>query len=106
MNVLLTESPNSDCTVVLADGTEIDVESFDLWYHNLAKFQNWSCAAGVDSIVVESDFQVWSGVCRNDNLGNLLDENFSLLQNPTVCVKDQCTTCIADLINDKKMSKE
>lgn len=106
MTVFLTESPNSDCTAILADGTEIDIESWDLWRNNIAYFQGWNCAAGMDSIVVESDFQVWSGVCRNDNLGNLMDENFSLLKEPTVCVKNQCTTCIADLINDKKMSKE
>lgn len=106
MNVLLVESVNSDCTVVLADGTEIDVESFEVWRNNLANFQGWTCSAGVDSIVVETDFQVWSGVCRNDNMGNLFDENFSLLEKPTVCEKIQCTTCIADLINNKKMSKE
>jgi hypothetical protein len=102
MNVLLVESKTADCTVVLKDGTRIDVNSWDLFNKDLHHFKGWACTAGTDSIIVESDFQVWSGVCRNDNLGNLFDDDFSLLQTPTVCTKDQCTTCPADLINNKK----
>lgn len=102
MNVLLVESEMSDCTVVLKDGTKIDVNSYDLFNKDLYHFKGWTCAAGTDSILVESDFQVWSGICRNDNLGNLFDDNFNLLQSPTVCTKDQCTTCPTDLINAKK----
>ena len=102
MNVLLVESTTADCTVVLKDGTRIDVNSWDLFNKDLHHFKGWTCTAGIDSIIVESDCQVWSGVCRNDNLGNLFDDDFSLLQSPTICTKDQCTTCPADLINTKK----
>lgn len=102
MNVLLVESKMSDGTVVLKDGTTIDVNLMDLFRKDLHHFKGWTCTAGTDGILVESDFQVWSGVCRNDNLGNLFDDNFNLLQSPTVCTKDQCTTCPTDLINAKK----
>ena len=102
MNVLLVESKMADCTVVLKDGTEIDVNSWDLFKKDLHYFKGWTCTAGTDSIIIESDFQVWSGVCRNNNLGNLFDNNFSLLQSLTVCTKDQCTTCPVDLTNTKK----
>lgn len=102
MNALLVESADSDCTVVLKDGTEIDVSSWELWRNNLHNFKGWQCNAGSDTIIIESNFEVWSGVCRNDNLGNLLDENFSLLQSPTICTKNHCTTCMSDLNNSKK----
>jgi hypothetical protein len=92
----------SDCAVVFKDGTKIDVNSWDLFNKDLHYFKGWSCTAGSDSILIESDFQVWSGTCRNDNLGNLFDDNFKLLQSPTVCTKDQCTTCTIDLNNTKK----
>lgn len=103
MSVLLVESKTADCTVVLKDGTEIDIESWELWRNNLHYFKGWTCAAGSDSIIIESDFQVWSGVCRNDNLGNLLDDNFSLFKEPTICTTNQCTACISDLTNSKKL---
>ena len=106
MSVLLVESKTADCTVVLKDGTEIDIESWELWRNNLHHFKGWTCAAGSDTIIIESDFQVWSGVCRNDNLGNLLDDNFSLLKEMTICTKNQCTTCTSDLNNSKKLIQE
>jgi hypothetical protein len=102
MNVLLVESEMSDCTIVLKDGTTIDVNSQDLFRKDLHHFKGWTCTAGTDSILIESDFQVWSGVCRNDNLGNLFDDNFDLFQSPTVCTRNQCTTCESDLLNTKK----
>ena len=102
MNVLLIESEVSDCIVVLKDGATIEANSLDLFRKDLHHFKGWTCTAGTDSILIESDFQVWSGICRIDNLGNLFDDDFNLLQSPTVCTKDQCTTCENDLTNTKK----
>ena len=65
MNVLLVESKMSDCTVVLRDGTKIDVNSYDLFNEDLYHFKGWTCAAGTDGILIESDFQVPKGL-NND----------------------------------------
>lgn len=102
MSALLQESSNNDCTVVLQDGSKIDIDCLDLWRNNLHNFKGWICNAGMDTIIIESDFTVWSGVCRNDNMGNLFDDDFALAKGPTVCVKDHCTTCKSDLNNFKK----
>jgi MoaA/NifB/PqqE/SkfB family radical SAM enzyme len=102
MSVLLVENKHCDVTVVLKDGSEIDIFSDQLFNNDLHHWQGWICNAGYDGIYIESDFNVYSAVCYNDNLGNLFDDNFSLLKTPTVCRQEKCTSCSYDLGMSKK----
>lgn len=102
MSVLLVRDHNCNATVVLKDGTEIDVYVHQLVDKNLHHWQGWICNAGVDSIFIESDYTVYSAQCRNDKLGNLFDSSFSLFKDPTVCRSEHCSNCTSDLYLLKK----
>ncbi len=54
----------------------------------LNQFNGWSCNAGVDSIDVNYDGQVWSSICKHKNLGRL--DNFKLLDEPGTCPFEIC----------------
>jgi len=77
------------------------------WLHNnqLDCWNNWSCNAGFLRLSIDENFDVYSGECQNDYLGNLLTE-WDLLDSPTTCVKNRCTGCTDDLLigKHKKLS--
>ena len=68
------------------------------WLHNeqLDHWQGWSCEAGATRLLIDKDFEVYSGECKNDSLGNAL-AGFDLLES-SICKQDRCTGCTDDLI--------
>ena len=51
------------------------------------------------SVDLDKNFDVWSGECKNDYLGNALKEWRP--KNDTVCKQATCTGCTDDLITKK-----
>lgn len=68
------------------------------WIHNeqLDNWKGWQCEAGASRLMIDKNFNVYSGECKNDSLGNALTD-FTLLEH-TVCKQDRCTGCTDDLI--------
>jgi hypothetical protein len=69
--------------------------------HNLDHWQGWHCNAGVNRIAIEYDFNVYSGDCRNDLLGNALTD-FDIFVEPTICKRSRCSGCMDDLLIEKR----
>jgi hypothetical protein len=101
MNAVLTEDIHCNAIVELQDGSEIKISANQLYDNNLHHWKGWHCNAGVTSIYIDVDFSVYSGTCKNDELGNLFDENFSFLNDYTICKKERCTACASDLYAGK-----
>ena len=71
------------------------------WMHNqgLDTWQGWHCNAGHTRFYIDKNFDIWSGECKNDYLGNALKEWRP--KNDTVCKQATCTGCTDDLITKK-----
>jgi hypothetical protein len=96
---LIENQENYNCRVVTTSGDEYLV--YANWLHNekLDNWKGWVCDAGATRISIDQNFNIYSGECRNDSLGNALGE-FTILEN-TVCKKDRCTGCTDDLVISK-----
>jgi hypothetical protein len=98
------KDPDCNAVITAADGQETAIRAYRLYDSNLAKWQGWNCAAGKDMIFVDHDFTVYGGQCRNDCLGNLFDKEFKLLTKSTICRRETCTPCEADLLVKKQQN--
>jgi hypothetical protein len=90
-----------NCKITLDDGREFNVNAN--WLHNnqLDLWQGWACDAGRLRLSVNHKFDVYSGVCENDFLGNLFG-SWQPLSSPTVCKRARCDGCTDDLLISKK----
>ena len=71
------------------------------WMHNegLDTWQGYHCDAGNTRFYIDKNFDAWSGECKNNYLGNVLqDWN---IKTDTVCKRTTCTGCTDDLITRK-----
>lgn len=93
------DHPNYNCKITLESGKEHLV--YANWIHNqnLDHWQGWCCDAGHTRFYIDKYFDIWSGECKNDHLGNVLDE--WNIQPNTVCKRATCTGCTDDLIISK-----
>lgn len=89
-----------NCKVTTADGKSYHINAN--WLHNndLDHWQGWQCNAGYQRLLIDENFDVYSGECMNDNLGNLFTE-WTPLDRPTVCKRSTCTGCTDDLLTRK-----
>ena len=53
-----------------------------------------------DDFNIDKNFDIWSGACENDYLGNVLDS--WNIQTDTVCKQKTCTGCTDDLMTKKQ----
>ncbi len=97
----LTNHEYYNCEVITSDSTKYRISANWLHSHELDNWKDWQCEAGYNRVYIDSDNNVFSGQCFNDNLGNL-DTQWTLLNTPTVCKRDRCTGCTDDLIVYKK----
>jgi hypothetical protein len=72
------------------------------WLHNndLDHWQGWRCNAGHQRISIDENFDVYSGECMNDQLGNLFG-SWDLLPAAGTCRRQTCTGCTDDLVIKK-----
>lgn len=90
---------NYNCEITLDNGEKYLI--YANWLHNnkLDNWKWWQCDAGVNRILINENFDVYSGECKNDFLGNLFI-NFNILKD-NFCKRDRCTGCTDDLITKK-----
>jgi hypothetical protein len=89
-----------NCEITLSTGEQYRVGAN--WIHNnqLDTWQGWSCNAGFQRLDIDKDFNVHSGQCQNDYLGNL-KTGWDPLDRPTTCKQPRCTGCTDDLLITK-----
>jgi hypothetical protein len=99
---LLPEHDHWDynCIVTAQDGTVRRL--YANWLHNNDQdfYTGWQCSAGESRFYIDSKFEVWSGQCRNNHLGNILSE-WDPLENGAICQKQRCGGCTDDLVTKK-----
>lgn len=93
-----SDQTNYNCRITLDNGEEYNV--FSSWIHNegLDRWKDWHCDVGSTRLFVDYDLTVYSGECKNDNLGNI--DTFNLKED-TVCKYDYCSGCTADVACNK-----
>ena len=92
----LTNHENYNCRAITESGEEFLI--YANWLHNnqLDSWRGWQCGAGATRLMIDKNFDIYSGECKNDYLGNALTD-FQLLEH-TICKQDRCTGCTDDLI--------
>lgn len=68
------------------------------------QYQGWFCWAGHESMMIDSQGNVFVATCRAEKLGNIYEE-FELPTEPIVCPKAWCG-CAADLNTSKAKNLE
>jgi MoaA/NifB/PqqE/SkfB family radical SAM enzyme len=64
---------------------------------HLNKFKDWTCNAGIESLMINWDGDVHRATCRvGGSLGNIYAGTFSIPINPIICDRNYCT-CAADI---------
>lgn len=71
------------------------------WIHNekLDLWRGYHCDAGLTRFYIDKNFDIWSGECQNDHLGNVLDTWTTKPNNR--CQRDRCLGCTDDLLTRK-----
>jgi len=91
-----------NCKVVTDDNKTYLVDALRLHNNNLHHWDGWICNAGMDSIRIDSDLNVYNAGCKQKLIANLkhLSESNTSLQlptTPTICDKPTCDGCSYDL---------
>jgi MoaA/NifB/PqqE/SkfB family radical SAM enzyme len=69
----------------------------DMIKEHLNQFKDWTCNAGIESLMINWDGDVHRATCRvGGSLGNIYEGNFTIPLTPIVCTRDTCT-CAADI---------
>jgi MoaA/NifB/PqqE/SkfB family radical SAM enzyme len=93
-----TVKPN----VVMHSETEFgpfsrSIHSNDVIKLHLNKFKDWTCNAGLESLMINWDGEVYRATCRvGGSLGNIYKGDFVAPRDPVICTRDWCT-CAADI---------
>ena len=90
---------NYNCIVTADTGLQRRVYANWLHNSNLDNWQGWHCDAGTTRFYIDSKFNIYSGECQNDFLGNVLTKWQT--KNNNVCQQPTCTGCTDDLITSK-----
>ena len=93
---------NYNCRITLDSGEEYLIYANQLHNEKLNNWKGWSCEAGATRLLIDKNFDLYSGECKNDYLGNAL-EPFEI-KTSTICVRDRCTGCTDDLVVAKSKS--
>ena len=69
----------------------------DIVKHKLNQFEGWSCAAGLESFMINWDGEVYRATCRvGGSLGNIYNGTFESPKQEIICTRKFCT-CVADI---------
>jgi hypothetical protein len=90
-----------NCEIQLDSGETYTVSAN--WLHNqqLDQWQGWQCNAGNTRLMIDENFDIYSGECLNNYLGNLI-AGWQLATKMVVCQQPRCSGCTDDLIVNKK----
>lgn len=78
------------------DGEKI-IHANDVIKLHLNKYKDWTCNAGIESLMINWDGDVHRATCRvGGSLGNIYNSTFSVPTGPIICDRNFCT-CAADI---------
>jgi len=87
---IATVKPN-----VLIDGKEYHAN--DVIKLHLNKYKDWTCFAGIESLMINWDGDVHRATCRvGGSLGNMYENTFKIPDAPIICNRNHCT-CASDI---------
>lgn len=89
-----------NCEILLSNDEKYRVDANDIHNGQLDQWKDWSCNAGFHRISIDKNFNVYSGECHNDYLGNI-KTGWVPFKEPTTCKQDRCTGCTDDLLIGK-----
>jgi MoaA/NifB/PqqE/SkfB family radical SAM enzyme len=73
---------------------------------HLNKYKGWSCNAGIESLMINWDGEIYRATCRvGGSLGNIYNDTFDLPTDPIICSREWCT-CAADIPLTKQKISE
>ncbi len=83
----------SNCVI---DDTQL-IHANDVIKLHLNKYKDWTCNAGIESLMINWDGDVHRATCRvGGSLGNIYEGTFLQPLNPVICDRNFCT-CAADI---------
>ncbi len=95
----LTWIKEQDATVqgnCVIDGEQV-IHANDVIKLHLNKYKDWTCSAGLESLMINWDGEVHRATCRvGGSLGNIYQNTFVAPIDPVKCTRDWCT-CAADI---------
>jgi hypothetical protein len=91
---------NYNSKITFDDGTTALIYANRLHNEKLDNWKGWQCGAGVNYIYIYQN-EIYSGECCNDKLG-ILDQDWELVDNYTICKLERCSGCTSDLIQKKQ----
>lgn len=69
----------------------------DIIKNNKNNFKDWICRAGIESLMINNDGEVFRATCRvGGSLGNIYTGTFNIPKEEIVCTRNWCT-CAADV---------
>jgi MoaA/NifB/PqqE/SkfB family radical SAM enzyme len=78
------------------DDTEV-IHANDVIKLHKNNFKDWSCNAGLESLMINWDGDVHRATCRvGGSLGNIYNSTFVIPTQSIICTRDACT-CAADI---------
>ena len=81
-------------TIYEVTGNFIISEYKGKFYNN---FKNWVCNAGIESLMINWDGEVYRATCRvGESLGNIYNNNFTIPKDAIICTRNWCT-CESDI---------
>lgn len=93
---------NYNCKATDETGAQHLVYANWIYNQGMATWHGYQCSAGETRFYIDKNFDIWSGECKNDKLGNVLEDWTP--KKDTVCKRETCTGCTDDLITFKKDS--
>lgn len=94
-----------NCGVWFDDGVYKEINSDYLVANDLSSFRGWICYAGVDSLYVDFDGQIYRGMCQNAGAIGHISQDFQFSNTSTICELDWCT-CNNDICVRKARSDQ
>jgi hypothetical protein len=91
-----------NCEVLSANNEAFLIDALRLYNEDLHHWDGWICYAGVDSIRIDAELNVYNAVCKQKLLANLshianTNTSLELPTAPTKCNKPTCSGCSTDL---------
>jgi MoaA/NifB/PqqE/SkfB family radical SAM enzyme len=97
-----TATVDPNCIV---DG-EARIHANDIIKLKMNDFRGWTCNAGLESLMINWDGEVYRATCRvGDSLGNIYNGNFNIPTKPIICTRNWCT-CEADIPLTKEDARD
>jgi len=88
---------SANCVIDGGSNSERMMHSNDIIKLHLNKFKDWSCAAGIESLMINWSGDVYRATCRvGGNLGNIYTGTFDIPTSSIICDRNYCT-CSSDI---------